>query len=97
MTPARVFDTRVGTGQGGVPASLPVGEVRDVQIAGEGGLPVSGVAAVVMNVTVTNPSSWGWLRVWPSDETEPPVSNMNWVAGQTVANLVTVPVERDGR
>jgi hypothetical protein len=97
VTPARVFDTRNGVGQGGVPGQLPAGEVRDVQIAGQGGLPDTGVAAVVMNVTVTNPSSWGWVRVWPSGETEPTVSNLNFVAGQTVANLVTVPVGADGK
>ena len=97
VTPARVFDTRDGTGQSGVVAMLPGGEVRDVQIAGRGGIPAINVAAVVMNVTVTNPTAGGWLRVWPSGVAQPTVSNLNFVAGQTVPNLVTVAVGANGK
>lgn len=97
VTPARVFDTRDGTGQGGVVSPLAAGAVRTVQLDGQGGLPASGVSAVVMNVTVTDPSSGGWVRIWPQGSTEPGVSNLNFLVHQTVANLVTVPVSLDGK
>jgi hypothetical protein len=46
---------------------------------------------VVLNVTATAPSSFGVLTVYP-DDPRPLASNLNWVAGQTVPNLVIVPV-----
>jgi hypothetical protein len=96
LTPARVFDTRDGTGQFGVAAALTGGISRDVQITGQGGVPAANVSSVVMNVTVTNPTRDGWLRVWPSGIQEPSASNLNFVAGQTVPNLVTVQLGGNG-
>lgn len=43
-----------------------------------------------MNVTVTEPTSSGELIVYPSNATRPGVSNLNFLKGQTVANLVNV-------
>ena len=64
------------------------------------GAPLHGVAAVVINVTVTDPRGAGFLSVRPytagSAFTTPTVSNLNFVAGQTVANLVTVQVGPEG-
>ena len=51
-----------------------------------------GVTAVALNVTVTAPSSSGVLTVYPDGLARPVASNMNWVPGQTVPNLVIVPV-----
>lgn len=53
------------------------------------------MTSVVLNVTVTN-STGGVLTVFPDGQAVPTASNLNFVAGQTVANLVTVPVI-DGR
>ena len=96
VTPTRVFDTRDGTGQFGVAAALTGGTSRDVQITGQGGVPATNVSSVVMNVTATNPTSEGWLRVWPSGTREPAASNLNFVARQTVPNLVTVQLGGNG-
>ena len=50
---------------------------------------------VVLNVTVTQPISSGYLRVFfGPDPTN--TSNLNWSKGQTIANLVIVPVSGDG-
>ena len=97
MTPARVLDTRTGNGRDGVVG--PLGENRSlgVQITGRGGVAASGVSAVVMNVTVTEPTAPSYLTVWPAGEELPTVSNLNYVAGQTVPNLVTVAVGDGGR
>jgi hypothetical protein len=35
--------------------------------------------------------------VWPSGQSRPLASNLNWSPGATVANLVVVPVGPDGR
>ncbi len=48
--------------------------------------------AVVLNVTVVNPSVDGYLTVYPCDIPRPEASSLNYVAGQTVANAVTVAV-----
>jgi alpha-tubulin suppressor-like RCC1 family protein len=47
-------------------------------------------AAVSVNVTVVWPSAAGFVSVWPSGEAQPATSSVNFVAGQVVANQVTV-------
>jgi len=49
-----------------------------------------------MNVTVTNPSIASHATVWPSGSI-PNASNLNFVAGQTKPNLVTVGVSGSGK
>jgi hypothetical protein len=95
VTPVRALDTRDGTGQ---PGPGPIGQfqTRTLQITGRNGIPATGVAAVVLNVTVDAPSYGGYLTVWPSGQAQPGTSNLNFVAGQTVPNLVTVAVGGDG-
>jgi hypothetical protein len=96
LPPARILDTRTGTG--GVPvASLGPASTLDVQIAGRGGVPASGVSAVVLNATVTNTTTPGYLVVYGRGVARPLASNLNWTAGQTVPNLVEVPVGPDGK
>lgn len=97
LTPARILDTRDGTGRGG--ATTPLGHAVqfDVQITGRGGVPASGVSAVVLNATVTGPTAGSFLSVWPAGRPRPVVSNLNYSAGQTVPNLVTVAVGEDGK
>lgn len=89
LQPARILDTRMGTG--GVPAApLQAGSLLTVQVAGNGLVPASGAAAVVMNVTVTNTTAAGYLTVFPAGVAMPLASNLNWVGGQTLPNLVAV-------
>ncbi|MFE9633311.1 PKD domain-containing protein [Streptomyces sp. NPDC006463] len=91
--PTRLLDTRSGIGapKGKVPA---YGKAR-VKVGGNGGIP-AGVTAVVLNVTVTNATSAGHVTAYPSGGVQPISSNVNFVAGQTVPNLVIVPVGQDG-
>jgi hypothetical protein len=94
VTPDRLLDTRDGSG---VPAAGAVAAHGAVvlQVDGRGGVPASGVSAVVLNVAATQPSSYGWVAVWGGGA-RPNVSNLNFDAHTTVANLVTVPVSSDG-
>ncbi|MFF1340349.1 hypothetical protein ACFVYT_20955 [Streptomyces sp. NPDC058290] len=95
VKPSRLVDTRegLGTAKGQAAAQSTFG----VQIAGQGGLPATGVTAVALNVTVTDPKSSGHLTVFPGGQQAPSTSSVNFAAGQTVANAVIVPVGPDGR
>ena len=96
LTPARLLDTRpspVGStidGQllGG--GAFGTGETRSLTVLGRGGVPPSGVSAVMLNVTATGPTTAGYLAAWPSGASRPNASNVNFLAGQTIPNLVIV-------
>jgi len=90
LTPARIVDTRIGTG--GKLGKVGAAASFDVQIAGQGGVPASGVSAVVLNATATEPTVASYLTLWPMGFTRPSPSNLNYVPGQTVPNLVTVAI-----
>lgn len=96
VDPARLFDSRDGTGirRGKVNGATPV----DVDVAGSAGVPPSGATAVVLNFTVTEPDGPGWMRVRPAGE---PIvnatSNVNFFAGDVVPNLVICKLGVDGR
>ncbi|MFF2041725.1 right-handed parallel beta-helix repeat-containing protein [Kitasatospora sp. NPDC058170] len=93
--PTRLLDTRSAVG---VPSAqaVPAWGTVDLQVAGAAGIPASGVTAVTMNVTVTDPQQEGHLTVYPHGDVTPEASNLNWTAGRTIPNLVTVPVN-DGK
>jgi V8-like Glu-specific endopeptidase len=92
LTPARVLDTRSGVGADG-----PVGAGRsiEVQVTGRGGVP-AGAGAVVLNVTVTQPTTSGYVTVYPSGSDRPTASNLNFRPGQTVPNLVVAKLGEGG-
>jgi len=90
LDPTRILDTR--SGLGAPKARVNSGGVVKLKVAGVGGVPSTGVTAVVMNVTAVNPAGGGFLTVYPDGQPLPTVSNLNFVTGKTVANLVIVPV-----
>jgi hypothetical protein len=90
LSPTRLMDTRTD----GLPLSS--GMEVDLSVAG-GSRPVPATAtAVILNMTVTNTSGPGFLTVWPTGNPRPTASNLNWVAGETRPNLVTVQVGVSG-
>jgi hypothetical protein len=91
LSPARILDTRSGSGPLGPNSSL------DLQVTGSGGVPATGVAAVVMNVTGTNTTAPGFLTAWPTGQTRQTTSTLNFVAGQSVPNLAVVPIGTGGK
>ena len=95
VTPARVLDTRAGIGA--PTGQLQAGRTLGLTVAGNGGLPVTGATAVVLNVTVTEAPGPGFLTLWPAGQPLPVASNLNFTAGQTVANLVEVGVGSGGQ
>ena len=92
VTPTRFVDTREGLGG----SHLRAGETLVMPVTGRNPVPPSGAVAVAINVTVTNPSSVGFVTVWPSGKDRPVASNLNYVAQETVANLVIVGVGSNG-
>ena len=95
LTPARILDTRDGTG--GAAGPLGPGSTIDVQVTGRGGVPVGGASAVAMNVTATQPTAVGYLTLFPAgSDAVPSVSNVNFIPGQTVPNLVVLKLGPTG-
>ena len=94
LTPARILDTRFDVGAVGPVAA---GGTISLQVDGAGGIPASGVAAVVLNMTATGPANSGFLTVYPDGASRPTTSNLNFSAGETVPNLVIAPVGADGK
>ncbi len=89
LAPSRMLDTRGGSAVG---ADGPV----SFQVGGVSGIPAN-VSAVVFNLTVTGPKSFGFVSAFASGTERPNASNVNFGVGQTVANSVTVPVGADGK
>ena len=87
--PVRVMDTRYGTGVrlGAVGPHATV----TLQVGAANGVPLK-ATAVVLNVTATGPTSSGVVTVYPNGETLPTVSNLNFTKGETIPNLVIVPI-----
>ncbi|MGW0467753.1 hypothetical protein ACWDX6_21195 [Streptomyces sp. NPDC003027] len=90
VTPARLMDTREGLG---VPkAKVTPGSTVKLKVGGVAGVPAENLTAVVLNVTATNPTATSFVSVYPYGTQRTSASNLNFKAGQTVPNLVTVPV-----
>jgi hypothetical protein len=92
--PARILDTRSRVGSSG---AVPAGTAIALSVSGAGRVVPAGATAVAINVTVTNTAGLGYLSVFPSDRSAPVASNLNFARGQTVANLVVVPIGADGK
>ncbi len=87
--PKRLFDTR--TGIGGLTTKYPK---NTGVVTIDYGTPAVNktITAAVMNITVTGTRGLGNLTLWNGAGTPPVVSTLNFLAGQTVANLAVVPV-----
>jgi uncharacterized protein (DUF1501 family) len=94
LVPSRLLDTR--TGRGAPPARRRGGERIDLVVVGQGGVPTSGVDAVVVNVAALRPSVPGYLSVWPAGTPLPDISNLNYDPGRNVPNLVVCKVGAGG-
>lgn len=87
-SPYRVMDTR--TGLGGKHSAFGSGSSFTLNL-GASGYQVD-TAAVVVTVTATGERTGGWLRLSPGSGRAVTSSNLNYVAGQSIANVVVVPL-----
>ncbi len=95
ITPCRVADTRVAGG------AFTTASQRNFEVAGASGFEAQGGTAcgvpvgatsVALNLTVTQAAGFGWLRAWPTGGTEASGSVINYVAGNTLANGLILPI-----
>ncbi|MGH9133492.1 MAG: DUF1501 domain-containing protein, partial [Ilumatobacteraceae bacterium] len=96
LSPARVADTRDGTGGVTMQRIGPSGRLA-VTVAGRAGIPASGVTAVVANVTAVDVTEPTFLTVCPGSAARPETSNLNPEPGRATPNLVVMGVGSDGR
>ncbi len=86
LPPSRILDTRVPLGYTG---RVGAGTTFTLALTG---VP-AGSSAVVLNLTVDAPAAAGFVTVYPTGVPRPLASSINVDgAGQTIANLVTVPI-----
>jgi hypothetical protein len=97
VVPARITDTRPGSGQPNAGLTLGPNAILDVQVTGVGGIPVTGATAVILNVTAVNPTAAGFFNVFPTGKPLPLASNLNWLPGVNVPNRVMVPLGTGGK
>jgi len=94
LPPCRVVDTR----DLGAPIGGPVlqgQETRPFAVGGNCGIP-SGAKAISLNLTATQSSAQGNVALFPAGQPAPPVSTINYVAGQTRANNAVVSLDPSG-
>ena len=97
--PRRLLDTR--SGQATFDNSFRGGGVQQdrstlqLPVAGRAGIP-NGATAVVLNVTSTSASAPGFVTAHPQGSPLPGASNVNFVSGRTVANLVVAGLGATG-
>ncbi len=89
VSPVRLLDTRTALGS---PGAVPANSSVVLRVVGSV-VPASAVA-VALNVTVVAPRAPGHVSVAPSEARAS--SNLNFVQGQTVANLVISKVNDAG-
>ena len=94
LTPARILDTRDGTG--GVVGQVAPGQTINLLVSPAGGIP-TGASAVMLNVAVTQPTAPSHLTIFPSGTVRPNAANLNFTTGQTTSNLVVAKVGSAGQ
>jgi hypothetical protein len=92
LNPARILDTRSGTGLAG-PFSNHV--ARTFGVSGHGGVPAN-ATAVTGNLTVTGQTSSGYLFIGPAATDDPTSSTLNFPVADDRANGVTVALGAGG-
>jgi hypothetical protein len=85
VAPQRVLDTRAGIGT--TAHALAPGETLPLAVAAA---VQAGATSVALNLTATDAGGPGFLTAWPCGQPMPATSVLNFVPGQTVANMVTV-------
>lgn len=93
LTPARIYDSRKA------PRLLPLGAgtIAEVKVTGVGGVPTTGVTAVVLNVTALGGSAPSSFTAWPTGGAKPEIANVSIQGGNSIASTVTLKPGARGR
>lgn len=95
ITPVRLLDTRIGNGAPSI--AVGPGQTVDVQITGRGGVPTSGVSAVAVNLTATQATESAYLTAWPTGQSRPTASILNFPANRSTANATILGLSPTGQ
>jgi hypothetical protein len=97
VTPCRIVDTRDAgrPPEYGPPSLAPGLPGRTFTLVGQCGIP-AGARAVSLNVTAVAARGLGYLLLYPAGGSPPPVSTLNYLTSQTVANAAIVPLGAGG-
>jgi hypothetical protein len=96
ITPCRLIDTRNPNGPQGGPLLAP-NSVRTVVAVGQCGIPAT-AAAIVANIVAVNPTSSGFLAIYPGTGGPfPGTSTLNYKANRSLANNSIVKLSSDGK
>ena len=97
-SPYRMLDTRSSSNNPLGPGyRLWQGWTVEVPVAGRGGVPTTGVGAIVGNTTYVDAHGWGWLADYPAGTPFPGTSTVNsYYGGQTVPNHTLTPISARG-
>lgn len=91
VTPCRAYDSRSDS-DGTVKLARGMHHFR---LKGTCSIPAD-AKALTINATIVEPTSAGWLVLWPSDQPESVVSTLNFLSGEpALANGAIVPVDGD--
>lgn len=99
LTPARIFDTRAGSGEPGQGETLTNGGSVQVPVLGIGGVPKTGVSAVIVNIGVTNTTGPSFIQGYPTGSppsSSTPTVDQNWAAGETLSTKAIIGVGSGG-
>ncbi len=94
--PVRILDSRASSQVGPYSSPWTTQLIRDVTVAGANGVPAN-ATAVALNVTATGTTASSHLRIFPKGSALPTASSLNWQAGWTIPNAVTVKVGTGGQ
>lgn len=93
--PARLLDTKAGVGA--PVAKVQAGTAVTVQVAGRGGVPSSGVDAVLLNVNATAPAAAGYVTAHADLTTQPSSRALSYAAGGVTTTLVLARLGSNGK
>jgi RHS repeat-associated protein len=94
LTPARIADTRTGSGQPYAGQTIAAGGTLAIQVTGRGGVPAN-ARSVVVNMTVPGNTTAGYLTAYPSG-THPGTTTLTYAPGAAAFNQVTVKLSPAG-
>ena len=97
--PGRLLDTRTGgTTIDGQFAGIGIrraGSITELQVNNRAGVATDATAAA-LNITITEPTTAGFVTVYPCDAPLPATSSVNFAANQTIANTVITKTSPTG-
>ena len=95
VSAARLLSTADGIGQAG-PGQIGAGATLPVVVLGRGGVPATGVSALVVNITAVTPAAATELTAFADGSTRPAHASVIATAGRTTSNRAVVPVGPSG-